>query len=95
MTLAETGQILVTLRAAREYGLTAHGHASLAADEQSRRELTELLLDAKRRPDRAPYESWRFRRRSAGVEISALISREGRLAIVVSVEVRRRNRGQR
>jgi hypothetical protein len=72
----------VTLRAAREYA-----RATGLGDEEARRELTELLLDARPQPgaDRPPHESWRFRRRSAGVEISAQVSREGRLAVVVTI----------
>lgn len=84
-SLGETGQILVTQRAAREYAAARGG----LGDEQARRELTELLIDAKPQPSRnqPPYESWRFRRRSAGVELCASVSREGRLAVIVSVTV--------
>lgn len=89
MTLAETGQVYVTLRAALDYhrapGVDMDGTIAL---EQTRRELTELLLDARRAPgqDRPPYESWRRRGRPA---LSALVSREGPLAVVVTVQVRR------
>lgn len=85
--LGGTGCVYVTLRAAREYAAGTE-----LGDEQARRELTELLLDARRQGDTSdPYERWRFRRRSAGVEISALVSREGRLAVVVTVEAHRRS----
>lgn len=84
MTLSETGQLYVTLRAAREYA------AALAlGEEHARRELTELLLDARRRTEDAPpYERWR--RRTSAVDVSALVSREGRLAVVVTVDARRK-----
>lgn len=80
--LADTGQIYVTLRAAREY-------AEGVYEEHARRELTERLLDARRAPgqDRPPYESWRVR---GEIALSALVSREGPLAVVVTVHMRRR-----
>jgi len=82
-SLGTTGTVYVTMAAARSYA----GARGLG-EEEARRELTELLLDAKHQPgaDRPPYESWRFRRRSADVEVSATVSREGRLAVIVAVQ---------
>lgn len=83
MTLASTGQIYVTARAAREYG------RALDVDpEHARRELTELLIEASQRPSEGSYERWR--RRSSRVEVSALVSREGALAVVITVDARRK-----
>jgi len=85
--LGATAQVYVTMAAAQTYA-AARG----LAIEAARRELTEYLLEA-RRPEGSVQEDgpelWRFRRRSTGVDISARISREGRLAVVVAVSVRR------
>lgn len=87
-TLADTGCVYVTLRAAREYARRA-GDTIILGEETARRELTELLLKARRQPDRGgTYERWRYRSRARGVDVSALVSREGPLAVVVTVEVR-------
>lgn len=83
MTLASTGQIYVTARAAREYGRAIDTDPELA-----RRELTELLLEAGQRPGDGEYERWR--RRTEELEVSALVSREGPLAVIVTVDARRR-----
>lgn len=84
MTLASTGQIYVTDRAAREYG-----RALDEPPERARRDLTELLLDATQRPSDGEYERWR--RRAGHVEVSALVSREGPIAVVVTVDARRKS----
>lgn len=84
MTLASTGQIYVTARAAREYGRALDVDPELA-----RRDLTELLLEAGQRPSDGEYERWR--RRTEIVEVSALVSREGPLAVVVTVDARKRS----
>jgi hypothetical protein len=89
--LGETGQVYVTLAAARVYA----AHEGLEI-ESARRELTEDLLDARAAGEtRTGAERWRFRRRSAGVDISATVAREGRLAVVVAVSVRDHNVGGR
>ncbi len=83
--LADTGTVYVTLRAAREYARTVD-----LGEEEARRELTALLIDARRRTEDAPpYERWRLRR--GDVDISAMVSRDGRLAVVVTVEARRKS----
>lgn len=83
--LGTTGHIYVTYAAAATYA------AALGLrPEEARRELTELLLDATR-PENAAWETperWRRRSRNAGVDITARVAREGRLAVVVSVSVR-------
>lgn len=83
--LGQTGAVYVTLAAAQQYA-----DASRLQIETARRELTEHLLDATR-PESSAWESpeqWRFRRRSAGVDITARVVREGPLAVVVAISVR-------
>jgi hypothetical protein len=82
--LGATGNVYVTLRAAREYAA-----ATSLGEEEARRALTELLLDARPQGERPPYESWRRRKRLAGrkLDVSAMVSREGPLAVVITVEV--------
>lgn len=83
--LGETGQVYVTLAAAQTYA----AQRGLQI-EAARRELTEHLLDATAvSGGRDDVELWRFRRSSSGVDISARIVREGRLAVVISVNARR------
>lgn len=87
LRLADTGTVYVTLRAAREYA-----HSVDVGEEEARRELTTLLLDARRRAEDAPpYERWRLRR--GPVDISAMVSRDGPLAVVVTVDARRKHAG--
>lgn len=76
----------VTLAAARQYAA-----ARKLREEEARRELTELLLDARPldEPNCDGTEAWRYRSRPKGLDISAHVSREGRLAVVVHVRVRR------
>lgn len=81
--LAETGQILVTLAAARSAGLTW-----ACGDEEARRRLTVLLCDAHAVDAQVQPERWRAKRRSSGWDISATISREPPLVVVVSASVR-------
>ncbi len=78
-------QILVTLAAARQYAA-----AKRLGEEEARRELTELMLEARQldEPNRDGTEAWRYRSRTTGLDIHAHISREGRLAVVVHVRVR-------
>lgn len=84
VTLGQTGQIYVTDAAAKTY-----------ADEygigvaEARRELTEHLMQASRpASDTGTPELWRRRSRSAGVDISARVSRERGMAVVVAINVR-------
>lgn len=82
--LAAEGQIYVTASAA-----AAYADARGLQPEDARRELTTLLLEARRgTTEPGKPELWRFRRQSAGVDISARVSREGPLLVVVSISVR-------
>lgn len=82
-TLGETGQVYVTHEAA-----VAYARATDLALEPARRDLTELLLDAKQ--SAADPSEWRFRRRSAGLDIGVKVARGARLLIVTHVIVRTR-----
>lgn len=85
MPLSETGQILVSQAAARQYA-----EARGLQIEEARRELTALLAGAKRGSDSdTGAERWRARSRTLGVDVSAMVSREGGLAVVTYVHVRR------
>lgn len=94
---AGIGQVYVTLAAARSYlaDMERLGDAPTGIEE-ARRELTELLLDATTGPlhglAAGQPEAWRARSRTTGLDVSARVAREGRLAIVVSVTVRDYNR---
>jgi hypothetical protein len=80
VTLGSLGlPIDVTLAAASEYG-AARG----LGDEDARRELESLLLEARQRADAS---SWRYRRRP--VDVTARVAREHGRLVVVSVTVRR------
>ncbi len=88
MTLGDTGQILITQAAAREYA-----EARRVGVEAARREITVLLAAARRttapRGDgRCDLEGWRARSRPLGIDISAHVSREPGLAVVTHVGVR-------
>lgn len=87
-TLGSLGQVYVTGRVAIDYG-----RAVGLEVETARRQLTELLLDA-RLSGEAEEESGRpatFRRRSrtVGVDLIACVSHEPPLLVVVSITVRR------
>lgn len=86
-TLAETGQIYVTLAAAQQYA----AHERLR-DEEARRELTVLLLDARETSDPG---KWRMRRRSSGLDLTAHVRLEDGLLVVTHVHVREANVGGR
>lgn len=88
-TLAEIGQIYVSLAAAREFARAER----ITDGEAARRELTELLLDARQSPHDPSL--WRMRRRSTGLDISARIKIEGRLYVVTTIGVRDSNVGGR
>ena len=84
MTLAETGQVYVTLAAARAYS----EYAGIGV-EAARRRLTELLLDARRKgTSDSGAENWRRRSNTYSVDVSALVAREGPLAVVIHVHLR-------
>ena len=86
-TLGQTGQILVTLAAARQYA-AARG----LGVEEARRELTILLGGARRTstPPRDGLEGWRARSRPLGVDVDAQVLREPALATVTHVHARAR-----
>lgn len=72
--------------------------ASYARDEgieleEARRELTELLADA--RQNESDPSQWRFRRRSEGLDITCRVAPDGRLLVVTSVHARSINVGGR
>ncbi|MGN6103724.1 MAG: hypothetical protein ACTHU0_01340 [Kofleriaceae bacterium] len=83
-TLAATGHVFVSLAAAREYA-----RYEGLQEEQARRELTDLLLDA--REVSGEPGMWRTRKRSVGLDIKVRVVVEGRLHVVVRVHVRERN----
>lgn len=85
-TLGESGQLYVTLESAQAYGAFER-----LDDERARLELTELLLDAKESAGNPGQ--WRFRRASAGVDLTARIRSAGKLLIVSTVSVRPFNSG--
>lgn len=81
----------MTLAAARAYAaVTGLGI------EAARLAVTVALLDAHRvaAPEGGP-ERWRYRSRSAGLDLGAHVSRERRLAVVVHLRVRRSARSRR
>ena len=91
LKLSEVGQVYVTLASARQYlAASRQTHeAPLNGEEDARRELTELLLDAVRvEGDTSNPERWRYRRKSERIDISARVVREGRLMVVLSVTAR-------
>ena len=82
-TLSETGQIYVTVTAARSF-VEARGYKEHEV-EIARRELTELLLDARQR--QGDPNMWRARKRSTKLDISAVVKPEGRLLVVTFIDV--------
>jgi len=82
VTLAQTGALFVTHAAAERYA-----EFSGLLIEGARKELTALLLDAWLVKSGEP-QSWRYRSARKRLDISATIVREGRLFVVVSVNVR-------
>jgi len=79
-TLGETGQIFVTYAAARLF-MEPAGYQEHEV-EAARRALTDLLIDARQQTD---PQSWRTRKRSTKLDISAIIQPEGRLLVVTHV----------
>lgn len=89
--LIDVGCPYVTVGAARRYQQVC----GLDELEQARRELTRHVSAAKMTHaaiDGRP-EQWRYRSRAAGIDITAQVSHEDGLAIVVSVSVRTMQRG--
>lgn len=83
-TIADLGGcVYVTLAAARSFARAA-GYNEHEV-EAARRELTELLLDARQSTDPS---RWRMRRRATDLDITAIVAREGRLYVVTSVNAR-------
>jgi hypothetical protein len=87
-TLAQQGAVYVSHAAAVTYA-----RAEDIGTEEARRELTEILLDA-RQVESDPTQ-WRYRRRSTDLDITCRVAREGRLLVATSVNVRTRNSGGR
>lgn len=84
--LGERGQIFVTLAAARTYA-----EARRLAPEEARRELTELLLDARcnrEATDSDKTAHYRARSRTTQIDLSATVIQEGRLLLVLSAHGR-------
>jgi hypothetical protein len=80
-TLGETGQIFVTYAAARSF-IEPGGYKEHEI-EAARRALTDLLIDARQQPNRG---TWRTRKRSTKLDISAVVEPEGRLLVVTFVD---------
>lgn len=93
--LGDTGQIYVTDKAWRLYARLIEGEP-----EESRRELTRLLVSAKPRPPNDNgTEVWRYRGRPAPeserVEVTASVVREDGLVLVVHTQARWNSKGRR
>jgi hypothetical protein len=80
-TLGETGQIFVTYAAARSF-IEPGGYKEHEI-ESARRALTDLLIDARQQPNRG---TWRTRKRSTKLDISAVVEPEGRLLVVTFID---------
>ena len=80
-TLGETGQIFVTYAAARSF-IEPGGYKEHEI-EAARRALTDLLIDARQQPNRG---TWRTRKRSTKLDISAVVEPEGRLLVVTFID---------
>jgi hypothetical protein len=79
-TLGQTGQIFVTYAAAKRF-IEPGGYEEHEV-ETARRALTELLIDARQQSD---PQSWRTRKRSTKLDISAIVQPEGRLLVVTYI----------
>ncbi|HEU4727038.1 MAG TPA: hypothetical protein VFT22_04095 [Kofleriaceae bacterium] len=82
-TLGETGQIFVTYAAARSF-IEPGGYKEHEI-ESARRALTDLLIDARQQPNRG---TWRTRKRSTKLDISAVVEPEGRLQLQGHAQVK-------
>lgn len=85
--LGTLGQIYVTLTAAERYA-----EEQRLRPEEARRELTELLLDA-RVQEEGQTMRVRARSRTTQIDVSATVVREGRLLVVTSIHSREHLRG--
>lgn len=85
MKLNELGQVYVTHAAASKYAYLRN-----LLPEAARRELTVLLLDATVQQERSEPLHVRARSRTTGLDVSATVTHEGRLLVVLSVNVRER-----
>ncbi len=82
--LSDTGQVYVSLAAARIYA----GHKGLA-EEEARRQLTTVAMRAvEAEPGDTGVEKWRARDRLRGDDIQLHVAREQGLVIVVHIHVR-------
>lgn len=84
--LGERGQVYVSLSAAERYA-----EARRLRVEEARREVTELLLDAKCTREAESHDGvahYRARSRQTQLDVSATVVREGLLLVVASVNVR-------
>lgn len=81
--LVTLGQVYVTLTAAEQYAR----QRSLRIEE-ARRELTEILVDHGRVLEETSPIRVRARSRATQIDLSARVSQEGRLLVVVSIEAR-------
>lgn len=88
LRLGDSGAVFVSLTAAEEFA-----RAEGLQLEEARRELTELLIDAK--PVAGDETQWRARNRSSGLDITCRVARDGRLMVVTRVHVRPANVGGR
>jgi hypothetical protein len=79
-TLGQSGQIFVTYAAARKF-IEPGGYQEHEV-ETARRALTELLIDARQQSD---PQSWRTRKRSTKLDISAIVQADGRLLVVTFI----------
>ena len=86
-TLADTGSVYVTGRA-----MIAYARARDLQEEEARRELTRLLMGARRKgPSQTGAEQWRARTRSLGVDVTAHVvpdEVDSRIQVVTHVAVR-------
>lgn len=89
--LGQRGQIYVTLAAGQTFARDKDRAKGPMQIEEARRELTDLLIDAKcTREAEGPgaVAQYRARSRTTGLDISAQVTTDGRLLVVTSVSVR-------
>lgn len=83
-TLSDTGTVFVTRKATRRFAAAVRMYSG----EEARKKLTQILLRARMSRESGPGdpEWWRARIRP-GMEVEAMVIREGKLAVVTSVRV--------
>jgi hypothetical protein len=81
--LAEEGQIYVTLTAAKAFATKMEMDLTHEIEE-ARRDLTEIMMQAYR----SDGGGVRARIKARGIDLSAIVVREGPLLVVTSIEVR-------